>query len=113
MDPAAGRPGTGREIKARLTTAGLGWTLLGLAEAAARPWLPAMLAASTVSRTARRVTAAAVAVRLVRTRHGRSPDQHPLAWAALRVADDLAYGSGVWAGVLRDREPGPVLPKIT
>jgi len=106
--------GPGRAVEsARLTTAGLGWTLLGLAEAAARPWLPAMLAASTVSRTARRVTAAAVAVRLVRTRHGRSPDQHPLAWAALRVADDLAYGSGVWAGVLRDREPGPVLPKIT
>ena len=91
----------------------LGWTLLGLAEAAARPWLPAMLAASTVSRTARRATAVAVAVRLVRTRHGRSPDQHPLAWAVLRVADDLAYGSGVWAGALRDREPGPILPRIT
>jgi hypothetical protein len=55
----------------------------------------------------------AVAVRLVRTRHGRSPDQHPLAWAALRVADDLAYGTGVWAGALREREPGPILPRIT
>ena len=106
--------GPGRTAEsARLTAAGLGWTLLGLAEAAARPWLPAMLAASTVSRTARRATAAAVAVRLVRTRHGRSPDQHPLAWAVLRVADDLAYGSGVWAGALRDREPGPILPRIT
>jgi mycofactocin glycosyltransferase len=98
---------------ARLTAAGLGWTLLGLAEAAARPWLPAMLAASAVSRTARRATVVAVAVRLMRTRHGRSPDQHPLVWAALRVADDLAYGTGVWAGVLRDREPGPILPRIT
>jgi hypothetical protein len=106
--------GPGRTAEsARLTAAGLGWTLLGLAEAAARPWLPAMLAASTVSRTARRATAVAVAVRLVRTRHGRSPDQHPLAWAALRVADDLAYGTGVWAGALREREPGPILPRIT
>jgi mycofactocin system glycosyltransferase len=106
--------GPGRATESvRLTGAGLGWTLLGLAEAAARPWLPALLAVSTVSGTARRITAVAVAVRLLRTRHGRSPDQHPLAWAALRVADDLAYGTGVWAGVLRDREPGPVLPKIT
>jgi mycofactocin system glycosyltransferase len=106
--------GPGRTAEsARLTAAGLGWTLLGLAEAAARPWLPALLAASAVSRTARRATAVAVAVRLVRTRHGRSPDQHPLAWAALRFADDLAYGTGVWAGVLHDREPGPILPKIT
>ena len=106
--------GPGRTAEsARLTAAGLGWTLLGLAEATARPWLPAMLVACLVSRTARRATAAAVAVRLVRTRHGRSPDQHPLAWAALRFADDLAYGAGVWAGVLRDREPGPVLPKLT
>jgi mycofactocin system glycosyltransferase len=108
--PAA--PGRAEE-SVRLTTAGLGWTLLGLAEAAARPWLPAMLVAAAVSPTVRRVTAAAVAVRLLRTRHGRSPDQHPLAWAALRVADDLAYGTGVWAGVLRDLQPEPVLPKIT
>ena len=106
--------GPGRTAEsARLTATGLGWTLLGLAEAAARPWLPAMLTASTVSRTARRVTAVAISVRLVRTRHGRSPDQHPLTWAALRVADDLAYGTGVWAGALRHREPGPILPKIT
>jgi mycofactocin system glycosyltransferase len=107
-------PGPGRAGEAaRLAVAGLGWTLLGLAEAAARPWLPPLLAASAVSRTARGVTAAAVAVRLVRTRHGRSDDQHPLAWAALRFADDLAYGTGVWVGVLHDREAGPVLPKVT
>jgi mycofactocin glycosyltransferase len=106
--------GPGRAAESvRLTSQGLGWTVLGLAEAAARPWLPAMLAASTVSRTARRATAAAVAIRLARTRRGRNPDLHPATWAALRVADDLAYGTGVWAGVLRDRRPGPVLPKIS
>ncbi|HEV7655786.1 MAG TPA: mycofactocin biosynthesis glycosyltransferase MftF [Mycobacteriales bacterium] len=104
-------PGRAGE-SARLTAQGLGWTLLGLAEAAARPWLPALLAASVVSRRARRATALALAVRLVRTRGGRSPDLAPATWAALRVADDLAYGTGIWQGVLRDREPGPVLPRI-
>ena len=46
--PGCRRPRAGRGRPVRLTAEGLGWTLLGLAEAAARPWLPAMLAASTV-----------------------------------------------------------------
>ena len=105
--------GPGRaEESLRLTTQGLGWTVLGLAEAAARPWLPAMLAAATVSRTARRATAVALAIRLARTRSGRAPGLPPLTWAGLRLADDLAYGTGVWLGALRDREPGPLLPKV-
>lgn len=108
--PAA--PGRTAEA-ARLTAAGLGWTVLGLAEAAARPWLPAMLAASVVSRPARLATAAAVGTRLWRTRSGRAPDLPRPTWAALRVADDLAYGTGVWAGVLRTRNPGPLLPRVT
>jgi len=29
------------------------------------------------------------------------------------IADDLAYGSGVWTGALRHRDPGPLLPRIT
>lgn len=105
--------GPGRaEESVRLTTQGLGWTLLGLAEAAARPWLPALLAASTGSRTVRRATAVALAVRLARTRGSRDPGLAPVTWAALRIADDLAYGTGLWHGALRDRRPEPLLPKI-
>jgi hypothetical protein len=33
-------------------------------------------------------------------------------YAALHVADDLAYGCGVWAGCLRGRTARPVLPRI-
>ena len=29
------------------------------------------------------------------------------------MTDDLAYGTGVWHGALREREPGPLLPRIT
>ncbi|HEY6748974.1 MAG TPA: mycofactocin biosynthesis glycosyltransferase MftF, partial [Mycobacteriales bacterium] len=105
--------GPGRvEESVRLTTQGLGWTLLGLAEAAARPWLPALLAASALSRTARAATAAALAVRLVRTRGSRDPGLDPVTWAALRIADDLAYGTGLWAGALRRRQPEPLLPRV-
>ncbi|MFQ6330920.1 mycofactocin biosynthesis glycosyltransferase MftF [Nocardia sp. CWNU-33] len=33
-------------------------------------------------------------------------------WAALRLADDLAYGAGVWAGCLRQRTIAPLLPRL-
>ena len=36
----------------------------------------------------------------------------PVRFAALHVADDLAYGSGVWLGCLRARTLAPLLPRI-
>jgi mycofactocin glycosyltransferase len=108
--PAA--PGRAAEA-VRLTGAGLGWTVFGLAEAAARPWLPAMLAASVLSRRARLATAVAIGARLWRTSGRRAPGLAVPAWAAVQVADDLAYGAGVWTGVARTGNPGPLLPRVT
>ena len=36
----------------------------------------------------------------------------PVRFAALHVADDVAYGSGVWLGCLRARTLAPLLPRI-
>jgi hypothetical protein len=36
----------------------------------------------------------------------------PVRYAAFHVADDVAYGSGVWLGCLRARTLGPLLPRI-
>jgi len=36
----------------------------------------------------------------------------PVRYAALHVADDVAYGSGVWLGCLRARTVAPLLPRI-
>jgi mycofactocin system glycosyltransferase len=36
----------------------------------------------------------------------------PVRYAALHVADDVAYGSGVWRGCLRARTLAPLLPRI-
>ena len=30
-----------------------------------------------------------------------------------RLVDDLAYGVGLWKGVLAEREPGPLRPRFT
>ncbi len=40
----------------------------------------------------------------------RRPGLDPLRWAAASIADDLAYGAGVWAGCLRSRSFGPLVP---
>lgn len=106
--------GPGRTAEAvRLSVQGPGWALLGLGTAAARPWLPALLPLAAVSAPARRLTAAAVAVRLVRERGSRPPGLGLTAWAVLRLADDLAYACGVWAGALRGRRTGPLLPRLS
>ncbi|GAA5117390.1 glycosyltransferase family 2 protein [Haloechinothrix salitolerans] len=37
----------------------------------------------------------------------------PIRWTALRIADDLAYSTGVITGCLRHRTLGPLLPQTT
>jgi len=45
----------------------------------------------------------------IRTR----PDIAPLPYVALRLADDVAYGTGVWVGSLRAGTIEPLLPEVT
>jgi hypothetical protein len=40
----------------------------------------------------------------------RRPALDPLRWTVLALADDAAYGMGVWVGCARRRTLGPVLP---
>jgi mycofactocin system glycosyltransferase len=94
--------GPGRtEEAARLAARGIAANLASLAEGATRVWLPVLLPAGLRSRRARRLTVAVVALRLARTRS--SP---------LQVAEDLAYGSGVWGGAVRHRRPRVLLPRV-
>ena len=74
-----------------------------LARAVVRPWWPVALAAAAVSPGARRVAAAALAGRLL---GGHDPVAHRF----VALADDAAYGAGVWWGAWRARRPGPLLP---
>ena len=30
-----------------------------------------------------------------------------------KLVDDLAYGAGLWKGVIAEREPGPLRPRFT
>jgi hypothetical protein len=79
--------------------AGLGHLYAGrsLAEAARRAWWPVLFAGALVSRRVRWMAALAAVPAL-------------LDGGVARLVDDLAYGAGVWKGVLAEREPGPLVP---
>lgn len=77
-----------------------------IAASITRSWWPIALVGALVSRRARRVVLAAVVIPgLVAWRH-KKPAVDPIRYVALRVVDDTSYGAGVWAGVLKSREPG-------
>ena len=98
--------------------AALGFIRAGeqLASCLTRVWWPVALTASFVSRRARRpllaTAAVPIAIGWVRTLGGPGESRsNPLAYVVLRAVDDLSYGAGVWAGALRERRPGAILPR--
>ena len=94
-------------------------TLLGhlaagrqLASAVRRAWWPIALVGALVSRRVRCWLAiAVVAPPLIEAVNRRS--WRPLLDGPAAVFDDVAYGVGVWRGVIDERTAGPLLPSIS
>jgi mycofactocin system glycosyltransferase len=82
-----------------------------VAAACRRTWWPlTLLAALAVPR----IRPAAVALAVVPPLLERRPQGLALpAWLALRLADDVAYGTGVWAGAVRARSLAALRPHLT
>jgi mycofactocin system glycosyltransferase len=103
-------PTEGFRITARSVT--------GTAEAISRTAVslaaPALIGAGALggSRTRRRVLALLATAPLLEWSR-RRPRLDPLRWTAAWLADEIAYGAGVWAGCLRERSVAPLLPRIT
>ena len=94
--------------------AGLGHLAAGrqFATAITRVWWPAAIAAAIVSRRARMaVIAALIGPALIDA--VRTTSTQPLRDAPFVTADAMAYGAGVWAGVIAERELGPLRPAFT
>lgn len=109
-------PAVDGRVAARLATRGTVFAGRLLAAAAWRAWWPATVAAAIVSRRGRRLAALAFLVELAAHRRtpGAPSGARPLSapvFQALRVADDLAYGAGVWWGALRRRSLSCLLPR--
>ena len=128
---AAGRPvvglGVGASTTALLTPrlrgvrhpwseaarlAGLGHVAAGhrLADALVRAWWPAALVAGRRGR--RTLLAAALATSAIDYLRMR-PSLDPLRWTAAHIADDVAYGAGLWWGCVRERSIAALAPDLT
>ncbi|QUR66417.1 mycofactocin biosynthesis glycosyltransferase MftF [Mycobacterium spongiae] len=90
-----------------------------LASALCRHYWPVALLAAILSRHCRRVFLIAAVVDgvvdWVRRREGTDGDAEPiglLTYLLLKRVDDLAYGIGLWYGVLRERNVGPLKPQV-
>jgi mycofactocin system glycosyltransferase len=95
--------------------AGMGHLYAGLSVAGAvrRPWWPVAVAAATVSRPARASFVVAVTIPAWREWRRLRPPLDPVRWTAVRFADDLAYGAGVWCGCVRARSFAALKPDLT
>jgi mycofactocin glycosyltransferase len=102
-----------------IATRGLWSAALQLASALCRHYWPVALLAAMLSRRFRRVVLIAAVIDGVvdwlRRRDAVDEDAEPiglLAYLVLKRVDDLAYGTGLWRGVVRERHIGALKPQI-
>ncbi len=99
-------------VALRWTASGAGWTLVGLGRALTTLAVPAVV--FTAWRHRRQAAPAALlllAPPLVEWWR-RRPAVDPLRWSLACIVDDVSYGAGVWAGCVRSRCAGPLLPEF-
>jgi mycofactocin system glycosyltransferase len=94
-----------------LTAQAVGATLRGLGRATTQLALPVALAAGLTGRRRLAVVAALVAGPALEQWWRLRPGIDPLRWTLASVADDVAYGAGVWRGAVRARTAEPLLPR--
>lgn len=102
----------GRAIAFRLAGRGNLFAIRSIATSITRVWWPVAATVALLSRRWRRVALIAVVIRLVDDRSEAGGDLDPLTRATIRLADDVAYGYGVWKGSLSKRRFGALRPQI-
>lgn len=107
-----------REV-ATLTVRGIGAAARQLAAAICRHYWPLALLAALVSRRCRQAVLIAAVLDGVldwftrnRAADGEGRPIGPVAYLVLKRLDDLAYGVGLWTGVVRERTLRPLKPQI-
>lgn len=99
---------TRSRLAIELGVRGLGWALRQEAALLLRHWWPVAAVAAPWSRTVRRALVSALLVDVVAARIDHPEARfRPLS----RRLDDLAYGAGLWVGVLRARSVACLLPR--
>jgi mycofactocin system glycosyltransferase len=80
-----------------------------------RAWSPALLAGLAFKRTRRGAALALMVPALADWRNDKKEGTDLGVWPylALHVADDAAYGAGVWLGCARERTVAPLVPRVS
>ena len=83
-----------------------------------RAWSPALVAALAFRRTRRAAALGLLVPALAdwnrdRRENEKGVELRPGPYLALHVADDAAYGAGVWLGCARERTVAPLLPRVS
>jgi mycofactocin glycosyltransferase len=95
--------------------AGLGHLYAGrqVASALTRVWWPVAVVAGLFVRRLRLPLVAAATVPALLDWFDKRGPLDPVRYVALRLADDVAYGTGVWIGAVEHRSIGALAPKFT
>jgi hypothetical protein len=99
-------------VATRIAGAGTARAALPALAGLTRAWSPAFLLALASRRTRKAALAALLAPALADWWDDQS-GLDPLTYAALHVADDTAYGVGVWLGCAHEKTAAPLLPRVT
>jgi mycofactocin system glycosyltransferase len=98
---------------ARLVVGGQLWSARQFADALRRPWWPFALLLAFTSRRARPALVAVAVAPALLDAWERRPGGGLARFVALRLADDAAYGAGVWIGCARERSVRALLPSFS
>ncbi len=103
-----------RPVATALDLAGSGNLRAGRAAARAvwRPWWPVAVALAVVHPRSRPAVLTSAVVPAWLEHRERRPTLGLAPWLALCLADDIAYGTGVWAGCIRARSARALLPRF-
>jgi len=96
----------------RWAVSGVGHTVVGVGHAATMFIAPALLAAVVPRKTRRAAVVLLGAAPLVEWAR-RRPPLDLLRWTAACIADDIAYGTGVWCGCAAERTFAPLRPTLS
>lgn len=83
-----------------------------IAQAITRTWWPIALVLALFSSRCRRIAIVASILPPITKWLEKKPKLDPFSYCALKLADDVAYGTGVWKGVINHRDLGALTPKF-
>ncbi|HXA33791.1 MAG TPA: glycosyltransferase family 2 protein, partial [Acidimicrobiales bacterium] len=108
----AGKAGIPSDLVARWSGEALVSTAEGLGRAGTIVAAPVLVALVATSRRYRWSALALLLAPPMGEWLRRRPDLDPVRWSAASLADDIAYGLGVWRGCLREQMFSPLIPSL-